>query len=483
MSTAEFILIVQVVFFVYFVLLNGSYLILNLIAGVRMWRITQEREADNAPRPYEALEPPISIIVPAFNEERTIVQTVQSLLLLNYPVYEIIVVNDDSKDTTLDTVISELGMVSFPEASQQVLESKPVRSVYQSTRFPHVRLVDKENGGKADSLNAGINASRYPLFCCIDADSILQRDSLQHLVKPFLDDSRTVATGGTVRVANGCQVKDGLLIQAGLPKNLLGLLQIVEYLRAFLFGRLGWAPMNAMLIISGAMGLFDKNKVIKVGGYRSDTVGEDMELVVRLHSAMSEAKIPYRIHFVPDPICWTEVPEDLKTLKTQRVRWQRGLCESLMANRDLFLKLKGGAAAWVAFPFMMIFEMFGPIIELLGYVFVVVLFILGLTTFKTMLVFLMMAFGLGVLLSVTALVLEEMSFHIYPRPVHMLTMFGIAILDNFGYRQLNALWRLIGLVKWMFGGRAKWGVMNRKATWNKTFMDRMRKRKGAAVPR
>jgi cellulose synthase/poly-beta-1,6-N-acetylglucosamine synthase-like glycosyltransferase len=483
MSTAEFILIVQIVFFVYFVLLNGSYLILNLIAGTRMWRVTQEREAENAPRPYAALEPPISVLVPAFNEEKTIVATVRSLLLLNYPEYEIVVINDDSKDATLETLISEFGLAPFPETAPQVLEAKPVRTVYQSTTHPNLRVVDKENGGKADSLNAGINYARHPLFCCIDADSILQRDSLQHLVKPFLEDARTVATGGTVRVANGCVVRDGMLVQAGLPKNLLALLQIVEYLRAFLFGRLGWAPMNAMLIISGAMGLFDKAKVMKIGGYRSDTVGEDMELVVRLHAAMSDAGVPYRIHFVPDPICWTEVPEDLSTLKTQRVRWQRGLCESLMANRDLFLKLKGGAAAWVAYPFMLLFEMFGPILELLGYIFVIVLFILGLTSFSTMMVFLMMAFALGVLLSVTALVLEEMSYHIYPRPAHMLLMFGIAILDNFGYRQLNAAWRLIGLVKWMFGGRAKWGVMNRKASWNKTFMDRLRKRKGVTATR
>lgn len=480
MSTAEFILIVQIVFFIYFVLLNGSYLLLNLIAGIRMWRVTQEREADNAPRPYAALEPPISILVPAYNEENTIVATIRSLLLLNYPNFEIVVINDDSKDNTLQALVDEFGLVAFPEASPTVLPSKPVRGVLQSTKYPHLRVVDKENGGKADSLNTGINHARYPLFCCIDADSILHRDSLQHLVKPFLDDARTVATGGTVRVANGCTVKDGLLIQAGLPKNLLALLQIVEYLRAFLFGRLGWAPMNAMLIISGAMGLFDKNKVIKIGGYRSDTVGEDMELVVRLHAAMAEADAPYRIHFVPDPICWTEVPEDIKTLSTQRIRWQRGLCESLMANRNLLFNLKGGAASWVAYPFMLIFEMFGPIIELLGYLFLIILFILGLTSFSTMMVFMAMAFALGLLLSVTALVLEEMSFHIYPRPLHMLTMFGIAIIDNFGYRQLNALWRLIGLVKWGFGGRAKWGEMKRKATWNKTFMDRFRKRRGAS---
>lgn len=477
MSTAEFILIVQILFFVYFIALNGSYLILNLIAGVRMWRLTQERQADNSPRPYADLEPPISIVVPAYNEEKTISATVNSLLLLNYPQFEIVVVNDGSKDNTLATLTQDFHLVPFPETAPATLESKPVRQVLQSTKHPNIRVVDKENGGKADALNAGVNHARYPLFCCIDADSILQRDSLQHLVKPFLDDSRTVASGGTVRVANGCVVRDGMLVQAGLPKNLLALLQIVEYLRAFLFGRLGWAPMNSMLIISGAMGLFDKNRVISVGGYRVDTVGEDMELVVRLHTRLSEEGIPYRIHFVPDPICWTEVPEDLETLKTQRVRWQRGLCESLLGNRDLMFKRKGGFAAWFAYPFMVIFEMLGPVVELLGYVFVIVLFILGLTSFSTMLTFLLMAISLGVLLSVTALVLEEMSFHIYPRPLHMLTMFGVAILDNFGYRQLNAVWRLIGLIKWMFGGRAKWGEMPRKATWNKTFMDRVRRKK------
>ncbi len=349
----------------------------------------------------------------------------------------------------LATLIREFSLVEVPEAYRKRLQTEPVQAVYASPVYPKVRLVDKASGGKADGLNAGINCARYPLFCVVDADSILQQDSLTRVVQPFLEDASTVASGGVIRLANGCVVKDGLVTEVHLPKGFLLLFQLVEYLRAFLFGRLGWSQFNAVLIISGAFSMFHKERAMAAGGYRADTVGEDMDLVVRLHRTLRQDKRGYRIAFVPDPICWTEAPETLGALKRQRMRWQQGLAESVAPNFGLMFNRHGGVLGWLAFPLTLLFEFFGPFIEILGYLCMIVFWFLGLLTWPVFLVFLFASVGLGVLLSVNALLLEELSFHLYPRPAQQLKLFLVAILENFGYRQLTAVWRCMGLVKWM----------------------------------
>lgn len=446
----------------YFVALNGGYLLLNLVSIVALHRNTQERLLNDLPQVFSGLEPAISILVPAYNEETTIAPAIRSMLQLSYSEFEIIVVNDGSKDGTLQVLQQEFGLLPFPEAYRVRLATQPVRGIYRSTRHPNLRVIDKDNGGKADSLNAGINAARFPLFCGVDADSILQRDSLQRVAKPFLSDPQMVATGGTIRVANGCDISDGFLTRVGLPRNGWALFQVVEYLRAFLFGRLGWSSLQAMLIISGAFGLFKTAVVIKVGGYRTNTIGEDMELVVRMHHHLRNEGTPYKVEFVPDPVCWTEVPEDHKTLKNQRVRWQRGLSESLTSHWGLMFNRRGGTPGWLAFPFMVAFEWLGPVVELGGYVFMVFAFGWGWISWDAFAIFLFLAIGLGILLSASGLLLEEMSFHIYPKARHLGVLALFVVLENFGYRQLSAWWRLIGLWRWIFQREGTWGTMKRK---------------------
>jgi cellulose synthase/poly-beta-1,6-N-acetylglucosamine synthase-like glycosyltransferase len=455
----------QVAFLLYFIAINGAYLMLNLVALATMRRYLDEHALDQLPRPYSGLEPPISILVPAYNEEVTICASLRSILQLEYPEYEVVVINDGSRDATLKVMIEEFRMVPFPQAYRQLLACKPVRGIYRSTVFPNLRLIDKENGGKADGLNAGINAARFPLFCAVDADSILQRDSLWRVVEPFLEDPTMIASGGTVRIANGCRVEAGFLTEVGLPKKLLPMFQIIEYLRAFLFGRLGWTALNAVLVISGAFGVFRRESVIEAGGYRSDCMGEDMELVVRLHRVHRAARKPYRISFVPDPICWTEAPESLKVLKSQRIRWQRGLSESLMMNRGLLFDRHGGAAAWLAMPFMLLFEWISPVIEVVGYIFMLAGFAFGAIQLEALALFFLVALGFGMLLSVSALLLEELSFHIYPKPRQLFALLGIVVLENFGYRQLMTFYRLIGLWRWVTSSEASWGMMTRAGSW------------------
>jgi len=449
----------------YFFAVHGIYLMLTLLAAKALYRNQRYREIESLPLSYSLLSPPISVLVPAYNEETTITATVESLLQLAYAEFEVVVINDGSRDQTLQVLIERFGLLPYPEAYRVQIPTQEVRGIYRSPRHPNLRVIDKANGGKADSLNAGINASRYPLFCGVDADSILERDSLQKVVQPFLRSPDMVATGGTIRAANGCDVRGGDLHRVDLPRNPWALFQVMEYLRAFLFGRLGWSSVNAMLIISGAFGLFRKQTVIEVGGYRTHTIGEDMELIVRIHHQMREQGKPYRIEFVPDPVCWTEVPEDRQTLRNQRIRWQRGLSESLNAHWGLMFSRRGGWPGWVAFPYMVVFEWLGPVVELLGYFWTVYAWWAGFISWTAFTVFLLVSIGLGVLLSMAGVLLEQLSFQMYPKVGQMFRLVGVAVAENLGYRQLNAWWRIVGLYRWATQKEGGWGTMKRKGNW------------------
>lgn len=445
----EYFPIVESFILLYFIGLNGVYLTLNILSLSGIARYMQSRDVAGLPHLFSGFAPPVTIIVPAYNEEAHILDTLHSLFQHNYPEYEIVVVNDGSKDRTLDIMKKEYSLAPFPEAYRTRIHTKPVRAVYHSTVDPRLRVVDKENGGRGDAVNAGINIARYPWVCRVDADSILQKDSLMLIVQPLLEDPTVVASGGTVRVANGCRSKDGIFIEADLSRKPLVLFQIVEYLRAFLYGRMGWSPMNAHLIISGAFGIYHKETMVAMGGYRHDTMGEDMELIVRLHRVLSEQRKRYRITFVPEPICWAEVPDDLGRLKKQRIRWQIGLIESLMMNRRLLFHESGTFAGWFAFPFVLFFEWCGPLVETLGYVIVIVGFLTGYVTVQVFITFLILAVGFGVLLSTSALLLEEMSFHLYKKPWHVVALFAVSVVENFGYRQLNTVWRVIAVYQYL----------------------------------
>ena len=463
MTLEHWILGLQAAFLLYFIALNTSYIALNVLSFARLKRYLGSRALDELGRVYSGFEPPVSVLVPAYNEEASIAASVRSMLQLEYPEFEVIVINDGSRDGTMEVLERTFRLVHFPEAYWKRIPVKNVRGVYRSRTFPNLRVIDKENGGKADAMNAGINASRHPLFCVVDADSVLERSSLARVVEPFLESPLTIASGGTVRIANGCTVREGFLVRVGLPRRLLPLLQVVEYMRAFLFGRFAWTPLNAVLIISGAFGVFRRDAVVEVGGFRSDTVGEDMELVVRLHRHYRLRRRPYRIAFVPDPICWTEAPERLATLKSQRMRWQRGLAESISMNRRLLFHPRGGAPGWLSLPFMFFFELIGPILEVVGYVFIATAFALGLVSWQATAAFLLVAIGFGIALSVSALLLEELSFQIYPRPGQAATLAAAAVIENFGYRQLISLWRLWSLVRWATGREQAWGNMRAAA--------------------
>jgi cellulose synthase/poly-beta-1,6-N-acetylglucosamine synthase-like glycosyltransferase len=467
MTGSEFIASAQWIFLVFLVCLNSGYLLTIVIAFLRLPNYLQHQVLRyKLPKAQSYFMPPISILLLAFNEEKVILSAIGSLLKLDYPTFEIVVVNDGSTDRTLEILKEELSLEQCPEAFRPHIKHKPVRAVYQSPKYPAIRVIDKENGGsKADASNAGISAARFPLFCPLDADTLLQPDTMRRLVQPFLEDPKTVAVGGAVRILNGCQVEDGVLIKKRLPTNVLALFQTVEYLRAFLFARVGFAAMNALPLISGALGLFHRDSVIAVGGYRSDALGEDMELVMRLHRHFRLGGKPYRISFVADAACWTEVPESLSDLARQRIRWQRGLMESVIANRELMFHPKSGWLGWFSVPFILFLEGFGAAVEAAGFLFIIASYVLDLMSFSAFAAFMMVAIGMGLLQSVAAVLLEQMTFNTYPKTRQLLWLLTAVIAENFGYRQLNSVCRMIGLYKWLFKSKSIWGEMVRSASW------------------
>jgi cellulose synthase/poly-beta-1,6-N-acetylglucosamine synthase-like glycosyltransferase len=404
---------------------------------------------------------PISILVPAHNEEKTIVENVRSLLSLHYPDFEVLVVNDGSKDNTLAVLRAAFDLKAVSRAYPHSLPCKPIRGIYVSGRYPKLAVVDKLNGGKSDAFNAGLNLSRNPLVCMVDADSMLESDSLLRLVRPFiLEPDEMVAVGGRIRVVNGCEVRSGRLVRVGLPREFLPLVQTVEYIRSFQIARLSWSRMQSVTIISGAFGLFKRAALMKVGGYAHDTVGEDMEVTVKLHRYYLENRIPYKMSYLADPVCWTEVPATLKILRNQRTRWARGMLEVLFRHRAMILSPRYGMPGMFGLGYFFLFDAIGPIIELLGYIIIPTCWLAGILNLPFFLSYLGLLFMFGVFVSVGSLFLEEVTTSDPSPPQDLLILTLCAFAENFGYRQLNSWWRIKATYQFLRKKRG-WGVMTR----------------------
>lgn len=404
---------------------------------------------------------PISVLVPAYNEENTIVDNIRSLLALNYPLFEVIVINDGSKDDTFEKIIEAYNLNEVNQPVRYLIKTNKIKGIYRNPNIPRLTLINKENGGKADALNAGINISKYPVFTSIDADSILESDSLVRVIMPFIEDKLTVAVGGIVRIINGSEIRNGKIETIRLPNSKLAMFQVVEYLRAFLNGRMGWDSLGCLLIISGAFGAFKKDVVLQVGGYASNTIGEDMELVVKMHKYLRKNKLKYKVKFIPDPVCWTQAPEKIKDLRGQRRRWQIGLMDTLFRHRELLLNPRYGVIGMVGAPYFWIFEMIGPVIEVLGYIFIPISYAFGLLNTRYFLLFLASSILYGVILSIGAILLEEYTFSKYPSIKQLLRLSWYGVLENFGYRQMTTFFRIDAIIRFK-KFKNSWGKIKRE---------------------
>ena len=447
----------------YFVCLNAVYGAFTLVAARSLRSHLRRRAYAGLEEAFDSpFTPGISVILPAFNESAGIVESVRSLLALRYPLFEILVVNDGSTDDTVERLRGAFDLVPARRALRDAIATKPVRSTFVSRRHHNLWLIDKANGGKADALNAGINAARHPYVCAIDADALIEPDALLEVAAPILDDpERVVATGGIVRIANGCTIDHGRVVDVRLPSSRLAVVQVVEYFRAFLVGRVGWTSLNALLIISGAFGLFRRDAVEEVGGWWTETVGEDVELVVRIHRHFRSRGLPYRVAFVPDPVCWTEAPEDLRGLSRQRRRWHRGLGQTLWRHRRAIGNPRYGAFGLIGLPYFLLFEFLGPIVEVFGPPLTIAAFLLGKLSLLFLVAFLVIAFLLGIALTTAALALEEFNFRRHAHGRDVLRMLAYAVLENIGYRQLNDAWRLLALLD-LARRKQGWGTQVRR---------------------
>ncbi len=454
--------VLQFAILAYFAALNLLYAVFGFL-GLRMVVVYARELSRVALKDLLEREVhyPVSILVPAFNEEGSIVASVHSFVSLHYPLFEVIVVSDGSEDRTMDELTGAFGLVEEPRIFRYALPTQPIRRVLRSLRHPHLVVIDKEHGGKSDALNAALNLARYPLVSAVDSDSLLDAEAILRASRLFAEDEAIVAVGGTIRPLNGAVMDGGRIVELRMPARWIERIQILEYARAFFLGRAGWSWMGALLVISGAFGLFRRDAVMDVGGYSTATVGEDMELVMRMHKHARRTGLPHRVVFTPDPICWTEVPSDLGTLRRQRNRWHRGLWTNLWMHRGMLGNPRYGRLGLLAMPYFWLFEGLGPLVEVSGYVLLPVTAALGMLFPPFAVMFLALAVLYGVLLSQIAAGVEALLLRRYSRFADRVTLFAAAFVEFLGLRQILTLERFRATFQ-AFRHPTGWGEMRRR---------------------
>ena len=468
MNNLYWIEILNNIFFIYACILFALYIFnaINSVLALRSYSNKNKFVDYKSMLSFQKL-PTVSVIAPAYNEEKTIIDNIKCLLNLQYQNFEIIIVNDGSKDNTLKKVIDYFELVRVNRAYEQDLTCQPIKAIYQSRNhaYNHLVVIDKENGGKADALNAGINVSQNDLFLAIDVDCIIEPDALLKMVKPFIDDNKyvVIASGGVIRIANSCELTEGKITKVNYPKNIWAKFQVLEYFRAFTLSRIAWSRLNGLMIISGAFGLFDRKRVIKVGGYDKNSVGEDLELVVRLRRYMHEVeKQKYRVAFIPDPLCWTEVPESYRVLQSQRNRWTRGAIDTILKHRKMIFNPKYGLIGIASFPNWVFFEWLAPLIQSVGLVYFLFLLFFDLVNMHTFITLLIFVLSFSIMYSVFAVFFEAYTFHKYKGVKYLSQTFGLIILEMFIYQPMNMLFSLKGHFDFYFKKNKKnWGEMTR----------------------
>ena len=446
----------NVVIVSYFFMANGVYTLLMLLSLGSVWLHNRRLTYQGLDELREsAVTPPATILVPAWNEQDVIVESVRSIMRTDYPALEVIVIDDGSTDESMERLISAFRLVKMDLIYRPRLATRAVRGFYMNPRIPNLLVISKDNGGKPDALNVGINMCRTQYFCTLDADCILERDALLRLMRPILrSPENTVASGGIVRILNGCEVKDGKVVSVSLPKTAVERFQVVEYLRSFLFGRTGWDLLGGTLIVSGAFAVFHRETVLETGGFLHDTVTEDMDLIVQIHRWAEHHKRKIKMVFTSDPVCWTECPAKIKMLGRQRRRWQMGLCQTLWKSSEMLFNGKYGVIGMLSFPFHLYVEALGSVVEFLGYFMVPLALLFGMVPVPLAVLFVLLSLVYGSFLSVGSVLLEELTYRRYPGFRDLVILLIYAVLENVGYRQVVLLYRVQGVLRFITGFRS-----------------------------
>ncbi len=453
--------------FLYSFLLFFSYLFIGWFSIIETKRYMRKNSfTDFRVLASSVHAPSVTIIAPAYNEGKTIVENVRSLLSIFYVNLEVIVVNDGSKDDCLQKMIDAYELEKVDFFVDYKIATKEVRGIYKSRNSVYHKLivVDKVNGGKADALNVGINISSNNYLVCIDVDCILEQDALLKMVKPFLEqtaEERVIASGGVIRIANACEIEDGRLVKVRLTNEYLPRMQILEYIRAFILGRMAWSRLNGLMLISGAFGAFDKEIAIKAGGYNHNTVGEDMELVVRMRRYMEERDLKYRVTYIPDPLCWTEAPASFNILSRQRNRWTRGTIETLKFHKVMFFNPRYHLLGMLSYPYWFLFEMCAPGIEFMGFLVFLVLALLGILDWSFFLFYLLFIICFGYLYSAFAILMEVRTFNQYKRRTDIMKLLLTAATEPFYFHPFVVVSAVRGYIDYA-RKKKSWGEMTRQ---------------------
>src|SRR5579885_2223249 len=444
-NATQFVFYVNLLIIWYFLFVNLCYVLLLATSIPDIFRRFRESSLGNIDFFVgSSAMPPVTALLPAYNEADNIVNTVQSLLKTNYQNLQVIVINDGSEDETMLLLMKSFDLVKiFPIIANKIETTAPVRNYYVSQTYPNLTVIDKDHSGKSDSLNIGINACATPLFLTIDGDTLLEKDAISMLVYSMLSQPHTIAEGGAIYILNGCTVKDGELLERKMSSSPLVAMQICEYLRAFIFGRTGWKPFKGPLILSGALTLFERQAVIDAGGYVQGAPGEDMEVVVSLHERMRANKFPYRIGYSFSSAAWTHVPTDMNALWGQRDRWHRGLIDSLMRHKKMFFNPRFGTTGLLTYPFQFLAEFMGPIVEFIGYISVIIAMYYNIIDWQFAILFFIVTWGFATIITLGTTLISMISFNKYKRLRDMFVLLLLVIFESFGYRQVLSLCRVV----------------------------------------
>lgn len=458
--------IIETAFFLYAAGIVSFYIWLAIVSAKELIKNVHEAQTTNfAVLSSSPFTPKISLLAPAYNESLTIVENIKALLSLYYQDFEIIVVNDGSKDDSLEKTIAAFDLEKVIYAIDYKIRCQEIRGIYKSRNkaYSNLTLVDKMNGGKADALNAGINISKGDYFISIDVDSIINPYALQKLIKPFFEvyDKKVIAVGGVIQIANSCKIKDGQLVEVNVPKKIIPRFQVIEYTRSFLMGRLGWSRLDGLLLISGALGLFDKEVVVNCGGYFTKTVGEDMELVVRMRKYMADTGQKYKVVYISEPLCWTEAPSTLKVLGSQRNRWTRGSIDTLLLHQGIFMNPKYGFMGMVSVPFWVFFEWLAPIVEFLGFIYFLILALFSKVDWPFSFFMLAFIYFFAVMFSTYAILFDHLAYNRYKNKSMILNLLITSWLEPLFYHPLVVYWGLRGNYDYFVKKKKTWGKMTR----------------------
>lgn len=408
----------------------------------------------------------VSIVAPAYNESITIVSNVKSLLSQEYPKFEVVITNDGSTDDTLEKLIKEFSLVKVNFHYQEKIKTKPVRGHYKSTNpvYSKLLVVDKVNGGsKADASNSGINSARYSLFICTDVDCILRKDTITTLVKPFIENTeKVIATGAMIRISNSCEFKDGTLYKSHFPSNFFARFQELEYVRSYLFGRMAWSKINGLLLVSGGLGMFDKDTVIEAGGYWHESLGEDFDLIMRMRQLMHEKKLSFLIKYVPESLCWTEVPSTLNVFFRQRTRWARGLIQTIKIHKHVLFNRHYGITGLVAFPYFLLFEFAVPIFEVIGILILLINLLFFEIQSEALLIITAAIYLFYITITLLSVLADQIFFKHYSSLKEMFSLILTVFLEPIVYHPLNVVASINGYYHFFINKKKKWGVMTRK---------------------